>query len=548
MVGGAREGARAAARAAYAGRRWADAYDALTVADAADPLGPADLERLAIAAYCTGRSDESARAWAQVYNAHLAAGDFAGAALAAAWCSFGHLNRGEFAMGSGWLRRAQALCQEHDLDCPASGFALCQVAAGAMFGADYAGALALFGEAQRIADRLRDPDGMTLARLGRGQCLTFLGRAREGFPLLDEVMVAITSDDVSPLVVGLAFCAAIECCQQALDVRRAQEWTVALSRWCAEQPDLVPYRGNCLIHRSEILALHGAWAEAYDEAERARRWLADVAAAPVVGSAYYQLGELHRLRGAYRDAESAYEQASQFGRETQPGLGLLRLAQGHVESAAAAIRRALDETTNSTRRPPLLSAQVAVCIAAGDIAGARLAAQQLGEIAAQLDAPVLRAQALHADGAVVLASGEPGAALASLRAAWMLWQELDSPYEGARARVLIGEACRALGDQDSAEMEFDAARWVFQELGAAPELSRLQKLSRSKHMETRGGLSLRELQVLRLVAAGKANRSIADELFLSEKTVHRHVSNIFTKLGVGSRAAATAYAFKNGLV
>jgi ATP/maltotriose-dependent transcriptional regulator MalT len=224
------------------------------------------------------------------------------------------------------------------------------------------------------------------------------------------------------------------------------------------------------------------------------------------------------------------------------------LAQGHVESAAAAIRRALDETTNSTRRPPLLSAQVAVCIAAGDIAGARLAAQQLGEIAAQLDAPVLRAQALHADGAVVLASGEPGAALASLRAAWMLWQELDSPYEGARARVLIGEACRALGDQDSAEMEFDAARWVFQELGAAPELSRLQKLSRSKHMETRGGLSLRELQVLRLVAAGKANRSIADELFLSEKTVHRHVSNIFTKLGVGSRAAATAYAFKNGLV
>ena len=257
---------------------------------------------------------------------------------------------------------------------------------------------------------------------------------------------------------------------------------------------------------------------------------------------------MHRLRGEYADAEKAYKQASQHGHEAQPGLGLLRLAQGHVDSATAAIRRALEETTAVVPRAHLLRAYVDIALAAGDVPGARTAADELTAIAVQQGASVLRAQAVHADGAVKLAEGDAKTALSLLRSAWSVWQELDAPYDGAQARLLIGQACRALGDEDTAEMELDAARWVFQELGAAPDLARVQKLSTRTPAATPGGLSLREVQVLRLVAAGKSNRAIADELFLSEKTVHRHLSNIFTKLDVSSRAAATAFAFQHDLV
>jgi DNA-binding CsgD family transcriptional regulator len=417
-----------------------------------------------------------------------------------------------------------------------------------MLGGNPAVALPLFEEAHLWAERFHDPNGLTLSRLGRGQCLMLLGRPAEGVQLFDQVMVAITTDEVSPLVAGLAFCSAIAFCVQILDVRRAQEWTVLLGRWCDAQPDLVPYRGDCLVHRAEILTLHGAWPEAFLAAERARDWLADLVARDALGHAYYQLGELHRLRGEYPEAEAAYQDASKHGGETQPGLGLLRLAQGRVDSAVAAIRRALDETPASITRAPLLAAQVEVALAARDFATARSAADNLAAVAAEVNVPLLRAQALSANGTVCLADGDPRAALGTLRSAWKVWQELDAPYDAARMRVLIGQACRAHGDADTAEMEFDAARWIFQELGAAPDLARLERLSTRTPAPTPGGLSLRELQVLRLVAAGNTNRRIADELFLSEKTVHRHVSNIFSKLDVSSRSAATAYAFEHDLV
>lgn len=533
---------------AYAQRAWNEAYAQFKAADADQPLDARHLEMLAISAHCLARHEEAVEAWSRAHSAYLDAGDAERAALAASWCAFCLLTRGEFALGSGWLARAETLCEEHHLECAATGFNKSQTAAGLMFNGEITSALPLFEESSRWAERFGDLDGLTLSRLGRGQCLTFLGRTSEGVRLLDEVMVAVTSDRVSPLVAGLAFCGAIEVCQQVLDVRRAQEWTAALSRWCDAQPDLVPYRGNCLVHRAEILTLHGAWPEAHVEAERARDWLASVIADPTLGNAYYRLAELHRLRGEYADAETAYKNASKNGRETQPGLGLLRLGQGHVESAAAAIRRALAEATAAIVRAPLLGAQVEIALAAGEVRTARAAAAELTKIAHEVGVPLLHAQALHVDGSVCLAEGDAGAALAALRAAWKVWQELEAPYDGARARVLIGQACRALGDQDTAEMEFDAARWVFEELGAAPDLARVRTLSSRRPAAAPGGLSLREVQVLRLVAAGKTNRAIAEELFLSEKTVHRHLSNIFAKLEVGSRSAATAYAFQYNLV
>ncbi len=532
---------------AYARRSWGEAYAHLVAAAAERPLDPQHLEQLAVAAHCIGKADEATDAWSRAHAAHLEAGDVESAAMAAAWCSFTLVSNGDFALGSGWLARVQALCDEYNLDTAARWFIHGQTAAGRMFAGDYSAALEMFDETRRNADRLRDPNGMTLSRMGRGQCLILLGRASEGLQSLDEVMVAVSADALSPLVAGLAFCAAIESCQQILEVRRAQEWTAALTRWCDTQPDLIPYRGNCLVHRAEILTFHGAWPEAYEQAERARDWLAE-AAGPSFGNAYYRLGELHRLRGEYTDAEAAYKQASRHGHETQPGLGLLRLAQGHTDSATAAIRRALDETAEMVARARLLGPLTEVELAADHLPAARAAADELAAIAAQIDVPLLRATAKFADGAVMLAEGDARTALGCLRSAWMQWQELEAPYNGARVRVLIGAACRALGDEDTAEMELDAARWVFQELGAAPDLARVQQLSTRPARTSPGGLSLREAQVLRLVAAGKTNRAIAGELFVSEKTVHRHLSNIFVKLGVSSRSAATAYAFQHNLV
>jgi DNA-binding CsgD family transcriptional regulator len=538
-----------AADDAYARGAWGEVRAALTAADADGGLDADHLERLAVAAHCLGLDEESVDAWTRAHAAHLADGSVERAALAACWCSFGLVGRGELARAGGWLARARTLCEEHGLDDGPAGCAVrTQLAAGSMFGGDFARALGEFESAQEHADRVREPSLRALARLGRGQCLCFVGRPDVGLPLIDEVIVAITTDDVSPLVAGLAYCAAIEACQHSLDVRRAQEWTAALSRWCDAQPDLVPYRGNCLVHRAEILTLHGAWAEAVDEAVRARDRLADGVGGPPLGNAYYRLGELHRLRGEYADAEAAYLQASRHGHEPQPGFGLLRNLQGHPESARAAIRRALAEATDVLVRALLLDASVELALAAGDVSAARSAADELATIADRADAGLLRTRARQARGAVRLAEGDAGGALGILRTAWTAWHELGAPYEAARIRVLIGTACRALGDDDTAEMEYDAARWVFEELGAAPDLAAVRRLSRRTPADRPGGLTLREVQVLRLVAAGRSNRAIAEELFLAEKTVHRHLSNIFAKLGVGSRTAATAFAFEHQLV
>src|SRR5690606_27648289 len=265
------------------------------------------------------------------------------------------------------------------------------------------------------------------------------------------------------------------------------------------------------------------------------------------GAAVYQQAELHRLGGELDRAEEAYRQASTWGKKPQPGLALLRLACGRLAEADAAIRRATDAAGGRLARPALLPAYVEIVLAVGDIEAARAGADELGEIAAALDAPLLRATAAHARGSVLLADGDAAAALPLLREASTTWQSLDAPYDAARARVLIGLALRRLGDRDSAELELGAAREVFQQLGAAPDLARLDALAAPTGPKPAGALTRRELQVLRLVAAGKTNRQVATELFISEKTVARHVSSIVTKLGVSTRAAAAAYAHRNGL-
>ena len=535
-------------REAFRRRAWGDAFTRLSEADGETPLDLDDLERLAIVAHLLGRETDRDEIGARLYHDAVEQGDPPRAARAAFWLGFGLLAQGEMARASGWLARASRVLEEAGGDHVEAGYLLLPVGLQSYDVGDSAGAYAVFEQIGGIADRFADPDLVTLGRLGRGQALIRLGERDRGMALLDEAMIAVTADEVSPTIAGIVYCSVIESCQELFDLRRAQEWTEALTRWCASQPDLVPFRGQCLLQRAELARIHGAWNDADTEARRAHDELTRPPPEPEAGSALYLQAELHRLRGAFPDAETAYRQASQWGRPLEPGLAQLRFAQGRSEAAANALRRALDEASDGPTRVRILDPYVEVALAIGAVESARRAADELSSIGAEIGAPVLVAIAARADGAVRLAEGDARAALSTLRRSWTLWQNVDAPYEAARTRVLIGQCCWALGDEDTATLEFEAAAKVFQELGAEPDLARLDAITGKTAARTAGGLTGRELEVLRLVAAGKTNRAIAADLVISEKTVARHVSNIFTKLDLSSRSAATAYAYEHELV
>ena len=540
-------------RESFRRRRWEDAYAQLSRADQETGLGTEDLERLATAAYLTGRDGECDLLRERGHRECLGRGEHVAAARCAFWLGFDLLLRGEEIRAGGWLGRARRLLDEVGHDCPEQGYLLVPLAIGQLGAGDPAATLATYEQVTEMGERFGDPDLTALGRLGRGEALAALGRIADATALFDEVMLAATAGELSPTVTGITYCAVVQACQEIFDLRRARAWTTALTQWCAAQPDLVPFRGQCLVHRAEILVLEGAWSEAAEAAGQACERLApspdprraEASEHPAAGGAFHQVGELHRLHGRFAEAEAAYREGARWGRQPQPGLALLRLAQGRGEAAAAALRRALAEASPPDR-PALLAAEVEVLLTTGDTPAARAAADELAVLAARSEVELLRATAAQASGAVLRAEGRPEDALAALRAAWRGWHQLDVPYHAARVRVLLAMTCRDLGDDDAAEMELDAARRVFAALGAAPDLARVAALTRA--VDPVAGLTEREVQVLRLVATGRTNRVIAADLVLSEKTVARHLANIFAKVGVSSRAAATAYAYEHGLV
>jgi DNA-binding NarL/FixJ family response regulator len=374
------------------------------------------------------------------------------------------------------------------------------------------------------------------------------GRIQDGLALLDEAMVAVASGRLSPIPTGIIYCAVILACQEVYEPRRAGEWTEALSRWAAEQQDLVAFTGRCLVHRAEIMQLRGGWEDALEEVRRASERFALQVNPAGSGVASYRQGELLRLLGRFAEAEEAYAEASRRAWDPQPGLAQLRLAQGQADSAAAAIRRALSESVDPLKRAALLPAHVEIMLALDDVAGARTSSSELDELAGRYATEMLGALAAHARGAVALADGDPARALVALREASGAWQELGAPYEVARARVLIGLACRTVGDGDAAQRELAAARETFAELGALPDVRSLDAMLAPERPRETHGLTSRELEVLRLVAGGKSNKEIAAALVISEHTVARHVQNIFAKLDVTSRAAAVAFAYEERFV
>ena len=523
-----------------------DAYESLSRADRVVPLGPQDLELLATSAYMLGRNDEYRSALERAHQAYLDAGEAARAARCAFWVGVNLMQVGEIGHAMGWLGRARRLLDREERDCVERGYLLIPDLLGHVAGGDHESAYAVASEAAEIGTRFGDADLVALVVQEQGHALVRLGRAEEGLRLIDEVMVAVTAGELSPIATGLIYCNTIAFCHGVYELRRAREWTQALTGWWDEQPDMVAFTGRCLVHRAEVMELEGAWPDALEEARRAgdRPGMSALA----TGQALYRQGEVHRLRGELEAAEEAYREASRRGWEPQPGLALLRLGQGRAEAASAAIRRVLSECDERMERASLLPAYVEIMLSAGDLDEAQSACRQLEEISDAQESDVLGALSAQARGAVSLAEDDPAAALGGLRHAFQVWQELEAPYEAARVRVLIGLACRALGDEDTAGLELEAARGVFEQLGAAPELARVESLVASPASADTHGLTARELQVLRLVAGGATNKAIAAELVLSERTVDRHVSNIFTKLRVNTRAAATAFAYEHGLV
>jgi DNA-binding CsgD family transcriptional regulator len=536
------------ARRLAATRAWLQAFTTLTAADRSASLGAADLELLATSAAMIGRDDDFLHLLERAHHAHLDAGQVLAAARCAFWVGTYSALRGQTARASGWLSRAERLVEREGGDCVERGYLLVPVMMGQDVAGDYEGAYATALEAAGIGERFSDKDLVALALHEQGRALAKQGRLEAGLELLDETMVAVTGGELSPFVTGLVYCSVIEGCHQVYELGRAREWTAALTRWCDEQPEMVSFTGRCLVHRAEIMQLDGAWPAALQEARRAGERFAEVLDQVATGEAWYRQGEIHRLQGEHALAEAAFREASRCGWEPQPGLALLRLAHGDTDAAVAAIRRVVGETSEPLTRAGLLPAHVEIMLAAGELEAARGAARELEELATDHRDRMLGAVAAHARGAVALADGDAWAALVALRHACQVWQKLQAPFEAARVRALVGLACRALGDDDTATLELESARRVFAQLRAAPEIARLESRDPRAELGDRHGLTARELQVLRMVAAGDTNKAIAASLVLSERTVDRHVSNILGKLRVPSRAAATAYAYEHQLV
>jgi ATP/maltotriose-dependent transcriptional regulator MalT len=524
---------------------WSGALDVWSGVDPAD-MSTDDLHDAASAAYLLGRRDASVDYEGQAFAGRQQAGDPAGAIRSCFHLAMVFGTNGETALAQGWTARADRLLGELDDQAVEHGYVSMLHMYRHLAAVDLPAASAAAERATTVGREHGDRDLLALGLCAQGRLTMHSGRIADGLRLLDEAMVGVAAGEVTPIVFGDVYCTAIEGCQEIGEFGRVGEWTSALHRWCLAHPGLVTFSGQCSVHRGQLMQVHGAWPEALEEFASAieRYRLADSVAA--VGLAECERGDVLRQRGEFDAAESAYQRSSEHGYDPQPGLALLWLARGQIQSAVAAVRRLVDDVSDPVAQCRLLPGAVDVLLAAGALDEARDVAARLDAVAGYVGTETLHAFAAFASGAVELAAGDAAGALPYLRKARQLWARAQRPYEGARVRFLTARALTAVGDQESAHRELEAACATFRELSATPAAETAERLLRPAGHPA--GLTDREVEVLRLVASGRSNMQIADQLVLSEKTVARHLSNIFTKLDVGSRTAAAAYAYQHRLV
>jgi DNA-binding NarL/FixJ family response regulator len=530
------------AREAYDRGDWAVAFDQLrTVGN----LGADDTLALATSAYLTGDVDQAVRTLQAGYQEMIKNGDTRGAIRFAFWLALILSLRGEPAISGGWVARTQRLLANETDDIVERGYLLVHNFFQQLDRGDFAEAGETVVQVVDSGRRFGNPDLIAIGLTCQGRFTIYSGRVPEGLALLDEAMVGVAAGEVSPIIAGMVYCAMIEACQEVSDFARAAAWTSALTRWCDTQPGLVPFTGQCSLHRGQIMRLRGAYDEALTEFVLAqRRYQVEGTTAPAA-AALKEQGDVLRIQGKLDEAEATYRQAAEIGYEPQPGLALLWLARGRTAPAVSAMRRVLAEAQTPVQRSLMLPAGVEVMLAAGRVEDARRYADEFFEVASGFGNPAVQAMAAYAAAGVALTSGNADEALAQARESSRLWNEIGSPYEAARARVLLARALRELGDEESATGELAVARRTFTEVRAAPAVHEVDRLLGRVRP---AGLTEREIEVLRLVAAGRSNHDIARDLVLSQKTVERHLSNIFTKLDVPSRTAAAAYAHEHGLM
>jgi DNA-binding CsgD family transcriptional regulator/predicted negative regulator of RcsB-dependent stress response len=530
------------ARDAAAHAAWADAYAGFHEVDL-DSLRGSDLEAFADAAWWGSKLTESLELRQRAYSAYVSEGEELAAAACAARVSVEHFLRNEPAIGMGFLKRTERHMEGRS-DCVELGYLAMLHASIAGFSGDAAATIDLAAQAIEIGQRFGDPNLVGMSIHIEGLALINRGRIDDGVALLDEAMALVIAGELDPFFTGIVYCAVISACLELNDLGRAAEWSDASRPWYESLPPDSPFPGMCRVNRAEVASLRGAWEEAEVEARGAVAQLLEVDPS-FAAQAFFQLGEILRRSGDLAGAEQAFLRALEMGVDPQPGLALLRFSQGKTDTALTALRLTLTAEHQPARRARLLAALAEVAVAADAIDDARAAIEDLGEITGD-DVPVFAAMVAGATGRVQLAEGEISHALTSLRRAVTIWQHLRLPYETARMRVVFGRALRAAGDEDGARVAFRSARSAFEKLGAGPDAAEAETLAAGP-TRLPAGLTAREAEVLRLVAAGKTNRDIAVELVISEHTVARHLQNMFAKLGVSTRAAATAFAYSHGL-